>query len=243
MEDSSLVIDGLIDAGCSSDLLIASIDKLVEKFYCIEDGAFHTLNQGRSNYWLGPSLEANAFGVYLLRRLVPHHHSKVQNSVLQYLLNQPFSPSGWQGKWFQQQALTHFYVLRAFFIVESKSIDLLPILILLLQNQHIDGSWNQGLIATAMNALNISYLIRLMPQNVNQILSPLCPSSSIDRAIHWLESEAALEVHHEPILYYWYEDKQVERANQKKLFYHCEDRGHIAESIRQYSLRELSCNH
>ena len=237
MEDSALVIDGLIDSGWDSDALKNSVDLLISHFYAPDDGAFHTLFKGRSKYWLGPSLEANAFAVYFIEKLAIRSQSEVKKNALEYILKQPFSPSGWKGRWFHQQAISNYYVLRALAAVGKKRPNLISILNHMLQSQAPDGSWNMSIISTSLNALSISYLVELIPDSFAISLNPL---QAILNAESWLRSGDSQDKQSEPILYYWYEAASlISGIGNRKIFYHCEDMGEIGDALRKFSLREI----
>ncbi|QPN61381.1 hypothetical protein H8F24_09275 [Synechococcus sp. CBW1002] len=238
MEDSALVIDGLIDSGWNADALRNCVDLLIRSFYAPDDGAFHTLFQGRSKYWLGPSLEANAFAVYFIEKLASSSHSEVKESALRYILEQPLSPAGWKGRWFQQQALTNYYVLRALAAVGRELPHLISVLNHMLQSQSAGGCWNKSVISTSLNALSIACLVDILPASVAM---PLDPLKAIFKAESWLGSEGGLATHGEPILYYWYETASLFCGiGGRRIFYHCEDIGEIGSAFRQFSLREIA---
>ena len=237
MEDSALVIDGLIDAGWDTDALKNSVDLLISHFYAPDEGAFHTLFKGRSKYWLGPSLEANAFAVYFLEKLTISSQSEVKKNALEYILKQQFSPTGWKGRWFHQQALSNYYVLRALAAVGKKRPNLISILNHMMESQGPDGSWNTSVISTSLNALSVAYLVELMPDNTAISLNPL---QAILNAKTWLRSGDSQDKQSEPILYYWYEAASlISGIGNRKIFYHCEDMGEIGDALRKFSLREI----
>ncbi len=237
MEDSALVIDGLIDSGWDTDALKNSVDLLISHFYAPDDGAFHTLFKGRSKYWLGPSLEANAFAVYFIEKLAISSQSEVKKNALEYILKQPFSSTGWKGRWFHQQALSNYYVLRALAAVGKKRPNLISILNHMLESQTPDGSWNTSVISTSLNALSIAYLAKLIPDSTAISLNPL---QAILNAESWLRSSDSLNKQNEPILYYWYEAaSHISGIGNRKIFYHCEDMGEIGSALRKFSLKEI----
>jgi hypothetical protein len=237
MEDSSLVIDGLLDSGWNHDALRSCVDLLIKTFYAPDDGAFHTLFQGRSKYWLGPSLEANAFAVYFIERLAPSSYSTIKEGALKYILSYPLAPTGWKGRWFQQQALSNYYVLRALAAVGREFPDLISILTHLLLNQSADGCWNKSVISTSLNALSIAYLIDLLPASACE---PLDPQKAILKAESWLKNIERPAICGEPIIYYWYEiESPILGVGARKVFYHCEDMGEIGNAWLHFSLREI----
>jgi len=101
----------LLDSGWNHDALRSCVDLPIKTFYAPDDGAFHTLFQGRSKYWLGPSVEANAFAAYFMERLAPSSYSTIKKSALKYILSYPLAPTGWKERWFQQQAVSNSCVL------------------------------------------------------------------------------------------------------------------------------------
>jgi len=240
MEDSALVMDGLLDAGWPQASLRHSLSCLVASFYSTADEAFHTLFHGRSAYWLGPSLEANAFAVYFIDKLACPEYKAVRDSALAYLLRQPFTSLGWRGRWFQQQSVSNFYVLRALASAGVDGHNLLPVLIQLIQTQSLNGSWNSSVLITSLNALCLGYLIELMPPSCIQLLKPLCPRTAISKARLWLMTDEGQMRQSDPLLYYWYESESPSPASKRKYFYHCEDLGSICLAWRSNALSETA---
>ena len=238
MEDSSLVIDGLLDSGWPHSLLRKSVKCLVDSFFSEKDKAFHTVFNGRSNYWLGPSLEANAFAVYLIDALEYSELNSFRNNALAYLLKQPFSSLGWKGRWFQQHSITNYYVLRALHSAKAKDINLIPILIQLLQGQSIDGSWDASILNTSLNSLCVSLLAELIPSGFKASLLPLNPYTATENARKWLATDAGQTKQNDPILYYWYDKVEPNSTFNQKYFYHVEDIGEIGLGWRTFAMSE-----
>ncbi|MEM6321606.1 MAG: hypothetical protein AAF960_28360, partial [Bacteroidota bacterium] len=109
LEDSTLVIDGLLASGISTQVLDFSIRQLVRYFYEESAGVFHTLSpirknypfcaQGRAKYWEGPSVEGTAHAGNILRHF-GGAYQKIVGNCQRYVANNQHPLGFWTSRWF-----------------------------------------------------------------------------------------------------------------------------------------------
>ncbi|MGH8572679.1 MAG: FAD-dependent oxidoreductase, partial [Gammaproteobacteria bacterium] len=121
-DDSVLVLEGLLEAGVDRDLLMPSVERLVELFYSEPAGAFQAISerrdevkacaQGRAAYWFAPSLDATAQAAHLLRRLAPARFARQIDACARYVAAAQRPEGGWRSLWFCADMATTFQALR-----------------------------------------------------------------------------------------------------------------------------------
>ncbi|AOW98182.1 hypothetical protein BJP34_00875 [Moorena producens PAL-8-15-08-1] len=209
-DDSALVIEGLMETGVSDQVLMPSLKKLVECFYDSEQGAFRTIRkQGRAVYWQGSSIDATAQVGYLLHRIAPDQFQSEISACTRYLQQNQSEQGYWQSRWFPSVMLTTYYVIRLLWFFPQYQKTLKKTRNYILRTQTDNGSWGNSIIETA------TAILALQTMNVG--------ASAQTEAKQWILSQKTDQGWRgEPVLYYWYEINP-----EKKLFFHCMDKGKI----------------
>jgi len=221
-EDSTLVLEGLLEAKVSHEILLPSLQRLVELFFEDKSGAFHTIpfnRPGRAKYWLGPSPDATAHAGYLLHRVTPILYQKEIEACCRFLQVNQQEDGGFQGRWFPSRMITTYYALRLLHRMNC-SVAVERAKCFVLNQQKKNGSWQDSVIDTATAILAL------------RTINPDEPV--IDRGKKWLvEQKSSNGWCPEAVLYYWFETEENER-----LFFHGVDRGKITTAWAMLALAD-----
>ncbi len=236
LEDTLLVLEGLIDNGLKEQKLQYHLNQCIHNFYDQKTGLFNTLSTGRDRYWEGSSIHGTVHAYYLIFQ---HHKDPSTlitiNDLVDYVLEE-FSPKHvWNSRWFCNPYFTSFYVIRLLCLFPSNVIARRLIdahAEQILQSQLHDGSWNNQIISTASIVLTLSSIVS------NQIFeSNKQIKHSIKLGCGFLQSKLhKKEYLNEPILYYWFDTSSSDTKHSKR-FYHCVDNGQISHSLITMALR------
>ncbi len=221
-EDSTLVLEGLLEAKVSHEILLPSLQRLVELFFEDKTGAFHTIpfnRPGRAKYWLGPSPDATAHAGYLLHRVAPILYQKETEASCRFLQANQQEDGGFQGRWFPSRMVTTYYALRLLHLMNC-SVAVEKAKLFVLNQQENNGSWQGSVIDTATAILAL------------RTINPDEPA--IVRGKKWLVAQKSSNGWHpEAVLYYWFETEDNER-----LFFHGVDRGKITTAWAMLALAD-----
>lgn len=242
LEDSCLVIEGLLDHDPNGQLLDA-VALLVERYGDVDTGVFHTTRGGRADYWRGPSVDGTAWAAWLLHRLDPQRWGGLARRSAEWLWGQRMSDGGWRGTWFAQRELTEYLVIRT--LVATGAIapaDLHDVALRLVGSQRLDGGWSSSVISTSTRMLSLAEIADHLAGHHDLSgagYGPVGPdefAAVIDAGRIWLESARHGETWPgEPILYYWFETDTGYLPGERQ-FFHCHDRGAITTAWAQLAL-------
>ena len=238
LEDTLLVLEGLIDSGLDEVAYKHYFDKCIDSFYDHESGLFITLVNGRADYWQGPSIHGTVHAYYLILKYYPDIINTLQiHELIDYLYSEFSNTHSWSSRWFCNSHFTSFYVIRLLCILPS-SMQVCDLVYLyfekLIQTQLYNGSWDNSLISTACALLSLKSII---DSKIVDIKSDVI--DKISRGV-----DCVNDLHHkthinEPILYYWY-DTFNQNSESSKRFFHCVDNGLITKSLIDLSLRSVA---
>ena len=238
-EDSALVLEGLWSADVPEAALLPHLTKLVEAFYDAEQGAFHTVFQGRATYWRGPSVDATGVAGFLLHCIAPDQFTDIIVSCRSYLLHTQGAEGAWRSKWFPSIYIPTWYAVRLLssdYPANREAIE--RALNYTLKRQSSEGGWNNSLIDTSAALLLLKTVSRLQPENEKSHADVLI---RIEKAANWLIATRATDGRPgEPILYYWFDQPSQcpDLIPGLRLFYHCADRGQISAAWAKLALAE-----
>lgn len=228
-EDSAIVIEGLLENGITSEILIPSIDKLIALFWDKKNKSFQTIieNRGRAGYWNGISIDATSMIGYLMDKL---DSSKYEQQILgcsKYIAAAQLSTGEWKGKWFNSQYCTTFFAARFLCSTQTITDDVAAKVVkYITSNQKNDGSIDESIINTSAALLTLKYIA-----NCKKLKKDRTVYDSIKKLEKWLISVDGVSGRYgEPILYYFYEKEN------SKFFYHCVDKGAISGAWAKIAL-------
>ena len=238
LEDSLLVLEGLIDSGLDELAYKYHLDKCIDSFYDHKSGLFITLIKGRADYWQGPSIHGTVHAYYLILKYYPDIINTLQiQELIDYLFSEFSNNHSWSSRWFCNSHFTSFYVIRLLCILPS-SVQVCDLVYLyfdkLIQTQLYNGSWDNSLTSTACALLSLKSIVD------SKIM--LCTSDYIDnfiRGVDFVNGYPHKAHTKEPILYYWY-DTSHQNSLSSKRFFHCVDNGLITKSLIDLSLRSVA---
>lgn len=214
LEDTAIVLEGLIAAGVDAPRLRPSLDALVRAFW---DGAsFHTVRGGRAAYWDAPSVDAAALMGYLLAWAGVH--AEVVEGCARFLASSQEDGGGWRGMWFPSRLQTTWYGVR-FLRGHGKGFarNVERALSWVEGTQREDGSWNGRVIDTAAAVLVLD------------------DGAARDAGRRWLRGrEGANGWAGEAVLYYWMDAAGPVAG---RVFCHAQDRGAITSAWARAGLR------
>ncbi|MDD2582926.1 MAG: FAD-dependent oxidoreductase [Desulfuromonadaceae bacterium] len=238
-EDSALVLEGLWSVDLPATTLLPHLRKLIEAFYNAEQGAFHTVLQGRAAYWHGPSGDATSLAGHLLQCIAPDEFTDIIASCRSYLLQTQGVEGAWRSKWFPETLVPTWYAVRLLisdYQANKEAID--RAVNYTLNRQSPKGCWNNSIIDTSAALLLLKTVNRLQPENEKTDTTLF---TRIEKASTWLISEQATDGRRgEPLLYYWFEEQSPcpDLIPGLRLFYHCSDKGKISAAWAKLALAE-----
>ena len=214
-DDSAIVMEGLLAAGAPAERLLQSVQRLVERFWDEEAGAFHTVRRGRARYWHGPTVDATALAGWLLLQCgCPRDVSRAR-ACAAFVDAAQGGDGGWRGRWFASRLVTCFHAVRLLAALSPEHHDALArARIFLRDNQEADGSW-KGLVLDTAAAVRALVL--------------LGDAEAVRRGRDWLTAHPASPG--EPVLCYWMDPPAAPR-----LFVHAVDGGEIAGAWARLAL-------
>jgi hypothetical protein len=229
-DDSVLVLEGLCEVGVPHELLMPSVERLLELFYSESLGAFQAISehrdevkacaQGRAAYWFAPSLDATAQAAHLLLRLDPQRFAPQIDACARYVAAAQRPEGGWRGLWFCADMATTFQALR---LLAARGNEYAPQVRraadFIAERQGHDGSWSGSVLQTAAAV---------------RALRTLGPGAedAVRRAKAWLRSRQTPNGWAgEPLIYYWFET-----APGQKVLFHCRDKGKITSAWAKLAL-------
>lgn len=220
-EDSALVIEGLLVAGVRREFLRPSMQRLVERFYLPEPGAFQTVLKGRASYWTGPSVDATGHLGYLLHGIAPEEYAREIEACARYLQRTQEEAGTWQGRWFPSVMITTFYAVRLLCLFKHAYLEAIRrASSAILAAQEDNGSWSHSVIETSAAMLALAAAGLKTPAQ--------------DRARTWLLSQKrAHGWRGEPVLFYWFKMEEGQRT----FFDHCTDKGSITTAWATLALK------
>jgi monoamine oxidase len=250
-EDSTLVIEGLWQAGVSRDVLEASLQRLVAHCFDEQVGAFHTIpfaRQGRAGYWRGPSIDATAHAGYLLQAMAADRFATAIRRCAEYLRARQSADGRFAGRWFPSWTWTTYHAVRLL-QAQGETDAAQRAHWALLRGQADDGSWQHSVIDTSAAVLALGVLDAGDP--------------AIERGRAWLR---AREQRHgwvpEAVLYYWFEPRAgsmdadaslgagfprelasggaagwYDNEASRRIFFHAMDRGRITNAWARLALK------
>lgn len=193
-EDSTLVIEGLWKTGVSREVLLPSLQQLVDRCFDARAGAFHTIpheRQGRAGYWRGPSVDATAHAAYLLHAIAPERFPEEIGRCAEYLCAHQAADGRFTGRWFPSWTWTTYHAVRLLHAT-SRTDAAKRAHWAILRGQSDDGSWQHSVIHTATAVLALEVLDRGDP--------------AIHRGRAWLRSQERSDGWMpEAVLYYWFD--------------------------------------
>jgi glycine/D-amino acid oxidase-like deaminating enzyme len=231
-DDSVLVLEGLLEAGVAHDLLMPSVERLIELFYSETEGAFQAISerrnevkacaQGRAEYWFAPSLDATAQAAHLLLRLDPARFDRQINACARYVAAAQRPEGGWRGLWFCADLATTFQALRLLAAVGGAyAPQVRKAAAFLVESQGYDGSWAGSVLQTAA-------AVRALREPGLDIDT----EAAVRKAKAWLRSrKTATGWAGEPLIYYWFET-----APGQKVLFHCRDKGKVTSAWAKLAL-------
>ena len=238
LEDSLLVLEGLIDNGLDESTYKYHLDKCIHEFYDHNTSLFSTITKGRANYWEGSSVHGTVHAYYLIFKYYQELPPLVSVSQLvDYLYTELSDNHLWNSRWFVNSHFTSFYVVRLLCILplNPKVTSLITIFAeKLIQTQLNNGSWDNSFLSTSccLSALTLMIKNNIIPSNKQTV-------DVITLSVKFLRSSNQDSFANEPILYYWYEHLSSKKDSSKR-FYHCVDNGLIVKSLIDLSLRSLN---
>lgn len=238
-EDSALVLEGLWSVNVPQTILLPHLRELIESFYQAEQGAFHTVRQGRAPYWQGPSVDATGLAGYLLYTIAPDEFASIIPACCNYLLQVQNAQGFWRSKWFPSTLIPSWYAVRLLssdYPANRAAID--RAVSYTVNKQSLSGSWNNSIIDTSAALLLLKTVKGLQSEHEKQGVSL---EASIEKATTWLLIEQATGGRRgEPLLYYWFEQPSQcpELIPAVRLFYHSADKGLISAAWAKLALAE-----
>ena len=219
LEDSLLVIEGLIDAtGVERVTNCFDIDQYISS-YLIEDcQLFSTVQNGCSNYWNGPSLMGNAHILYILEKLQINDHRINKYLMIEYLLSRRNSCGLWESKWFTNNFYTSFYIVRGIITNEACIEEYLDInnLMTILEQALRQYSASENFIISKL--FIIRTLILLMKTSIKRHYALATSKQTMHLCVSVMKHIKTLEISssHETLLYYWQDI--VDKSKNDKIF-------------------------
>ena len=239
LEDSLLVLEGLIDNGLPKHHIKRILNLCIDKFYDTTTGLFVTVKKGRSSYWQGPSIHGTAQISYLILKHFNLSDSLLDSQkILDFLSASVTSDSLWKSRWFTNSYFTSFYVVRLLMFLPD---DHTTYLLLsryyerILQSQVSNGSWEDSPISTSSVILTLVLYRNSLPITLSKEIK-----NSLIKAINYLRQFQGQECFpSEPLLYYWYDISEIDDQFNKR-FYHCMDKGRISAALASLALQSAS---
>ncbi|MGB1289358.1 MAG: hypothetical protein ACPG7F_22670, partial [Aggregatilineales bacterium] len=219
-EDSLLVMEGLLATDYDKSQLLTSMQCLIDIFYDEDDGAFHTVLEGRAAYWRGASIDATAQAGWMMQQLDPEKYAPQIRACADFIAAQMHETGVWESRWFASRYVPTFYAIRLLSCFDDRyARQLAKSEQFLLSSQEKSGAWQNSVINTATAMLALHHL--------------KSGQAAIERGTTWLTSKKTpIGWMGEVILYYWYDLNDGER-----LFYHCTDKGQITSAWATLALR------
>ena len=114
LDDSLLVIEGLADIlGVKDAIKLFDVEQYLSCYFLDKEYLFTTTKNGCSEYWHGPSINANSHMLYILNLLNINHSRVSRQALICYLIKSQNANNLWSSKWFTNDFYTSFYVIRA----------------------------------------------------------------------------------------------------------------------------------
>ncbi|HET9625857.1 MAG TPA: FAD-dependent oxidoreductase [Kofleriaceae bacterium] len=230
-EDSTLVIEGLWAAGTPREVLLPSLQALVDRCFDDAAGAFHTIprdRQGRAAYWQGPSIDATAHAGYLLHAIAPEPFATQIERCADFLCAHQAADGRFTGRWFPAWTWTTYHAVRLLHAT-ARTAAAERARWALLRDQADDGSWQRAVIHTAAAVLALGVLDAGDP--------------AIARGRAWLRGQERRDGWPpEAVLYYWF-DGHARSAGwydgpaARRVFFHAMDRGRITTAWARLALK------
>jgi len=234
-DDTVLACEGLLAARVPREMLLPSLQRLVELFYEPGEGAFAALSpqrhrvkacaQGRAEYWCGPSLDATAQAAWLLREVAPERYADVIAACGRFVARAQRADGSFSGLWFPTVVATTWHALRLLAALGTEHrVSVRRGLEFIRSEQAHDGSWRDSVIETSAAVLALGHIDDRAATD----------GGAIEAARRWLLSRRQPDGRWggEPLLYYWFEIGPGE-----KLLFHCRDRGRVTSAWAKLALR------
>jgi protoporphyrinogen oxidase len=222
--DSVLVLEGLFAAGSDEASIVASLDLIRERYFDQASGGFTTLAHGRAAYWRGPSVDTTAMIAHLMQRVAPQRYELELAAAARYLLSQQADDGHFEGRWFPSWVLPTSYAVRFLARRPDPNAEYRPAIEratqALVELQRDDGSVAGSVSETALFAMTLA-VTRNHPE-------------ALAAAKSWITQQLERGVPAgDGFLYYWFESQGGART-----FFHCRDRGRIAEAWARAALKD-----
>ena len=235
LEDSLMVLDGLIDSGLNHKKIQFHLHRCIDKFYDVNTGLFVTLVNGRDRYWDGPSIHGTVQISYLILKYCNNPNRIICiEKILRYIKEEFTNDFVWKSRWFTNYHFTSFYVVRllSYLQIDNQIVELINRFYQhIFQTQLSCGSWDDSVISTSSIIMALTKLPKLdnsySLSELNNIIRNACKF-----LIDYKEKQVLAT---EPILYYWYDTTLSENQFTKR-FYHCIDSGKIASALSTIAL-------
>ena len=217
LEDSLLVVEGLIDAvGVSNTKEFFNIDKYISNYQIIENGLFTTIKYGCSDYWGGPTIIGNAHILYITEKLNITDNRINKRLIVDYLLSKRRTNGLWESKWFTNRFYTSFYVIRALqsMIGFGQFINSAEMISILEQSMKIYSCSENSLISMIYIIRTLVLLIKNTKKssNINTAYTKLIKDCT--KMIKGLKGGIS-QYSSESLLFYW---QDIETDKNKKIF-------------------------
>ncbi len=239
LEDSLLVLEGLIDDGLASERIKYHLSLCIKYFFDSNLGLFNTVNRGRANYWEGPSIHGTAHAAYLIFKYLEYPEKVISmNKLIEYIKNEFTDDFVWKSRWFCNYHFTSFYVMRLlnYLPCDNKIRKLVNCFYEnVLQTQLSDGSWNSSPISTASVLMSLTSMRLAEIQNHKNELDDIIKNGSE----YLLNCFTKPSFPTESILYYWYDLSNNSKQNTKQ-FFHCMDTGKISKALSILALKSTN---
>ena len=236
LEDSLLVLEGLIDDGLASERIKYHLSLCIKYFFDSKLGLFNTLNGGRANYWEGPSIHGTAHAAYLIFKHCDYPEKLISlNKLIEYIKNEFTDDFVWKSRWFTNYHFTSFYVIRLLnhLPCDNKIRKLVNCFYEnVSQTQLSDGSWNSSPISTASVLMSLTSMRLAEIQNHKYEFNKIIKNGSE----YLLNCFAKQSFPTESILYYWYDISKSSKQDTKQ-FFQCMDTGKISKALSILALK------